>query len=166
MTAPDTEPTDGPPSEEVDGFLSRWSRRKRAVEAGEPPGPGRPREVPAVDLPDPATLGFDADFSAYLGARVPAALKREALGKLFADPSFNRMDGLDVYIEDYNLTPLLPVAERDLLTHARALLDPTPEPGAVASADPAGPGAALTPPAESPPGAPPGPEGGDPPARA
>lgn len=123
MSAPDTKPS----------FVARWSRRKRAAEAGqplpEPPPPLAPSAPPeAAALPDPATLNFDDDFSAYLGAQVPAALKRAALSKLFADPSFNRMDGLDVYIENYNLVPDLSAEERDLLAHARQLLRPEPPP--------------------------------------
>jgi uncharacterized protein DUF3306 len=133
VTAPDTKPpAPGPAPEAGEGsFLTRWSRRKRAAEAGQPlpepapPAPAAPSAAPA-DLPDPATLGFDDDFSAYLGAQVPAALKRAAMAKLFADPSFNQMDGLDVYIEDYNQVPDLPAAERDLLAHAREVLSPAP----------------------------------------
>jgi uncharacterized protein DUF3306 len=115
------------------GFLSRWSRRKRAAEAGQRlPEPAAPPSAapPPAELPDPATLSFADDFSAYLGAQVPAALKRAAMAKLFADPSFNRMDGLDVYIEDYNLVPELSAEERALLAHAREVLNPGSPPGA------------------------------------
>lgn len=133
MSAPDTKPPAPVPEGGQDsGFLTRWSRRKRAAEAGqalpEPPPPAAEAAPPAtpVNLPDPATLGFDDDFTAYLGAQVPAALKRAAMAKLFADPSFNRMDGLDVYIEDYNLVPDLTAEERDLLAHARQVLSPEP----------------------------------------
>jgi len=76
------------------------------------------------ELPDPATLSFDDDFARYLGAQVPAGLKRAAMAKLFAEPCFNQMDGLDVYIEDYNLVPNLPAEELDLLTHAKEVLNP------------------------------------------
>lgn len=131
MSDPATEPS-SPRAETGDegGFLTRWSRRKRAAEAGQPlpePTPPAPPAEPApppLDLPDPATLSFDDDFTAYLGAQVPAALKRAALARLFADPSFNEMDGLDVYIEDYNLAPALLDEERGLLAHARELLSP------------------------------------------
>jgi hypothetical protein len=114
------------------GFLQRWSRRKHSVAAGSvPPEPAAPVPAPVVDappappLPDPAALDFNADFSAYLHARVPAALKRQAMQRLFADPVFNQMDGLDIYIEDYNLIPDLPAAEAALLQHAREVLFPT-----------------------------------------
>ena len=35
-------------------------------------------------------------------------MKNAALKKLFADPHFNAMDGLDVYIDDYNKADPLP----------------------------------------------------------
>ena len=39
-----------------------------------------------------------------------AKLKRAALKKLFHTPHFNTMDGLDVYIEDFNLYEPLPAS--------------------------------------------------------
>ena len=127
MSAPDTDRPPSPvtdPTPADDHFLARWSRRKRAAEAGQRlPEPAPQREqAPTIlpsELPEPSTLRFEDDFSAYLGAKVPAALKRAALSKLFSDPSFNQMDGLDVYIEDYNLVPNLSREEARLLTHAR-----------------------------------------------
>ena len=55
-------------------------------------------------------------------------LKRAALKKLFSDPRFNVMDGLDTYIDDY--TKAEPVSEELLaqLEHARqTLLERKPE---------------------------------------
>src|SRR5574337_1246301 len=135
VSAPDTKPPATPPMPPApeaggEGFLARWSRRKRAAEAGQsPPDPAPPMPVAVqpsapVALPDPASLGFDDDFTRDLGAQVPAALKRAAMARLFADPCFNQMDGLDVYIEDYNRVPNLPAEERDLLAHAKAVLNP------------------------------------------
>ena len=130
MSDPDTKPPTEPATQAEDGgFLTRWSRRKRAAEAGQPlPEPAAPpAEAKApTELADPTTLGFDDDFTAYLGAQVPAALKRAAMAKLFADPRFNEMDGLDVYIEDYNLVPNLSAEERELLAHAREVLSRVP----------------------------------------
>lgn len=120
---------DAPP-ENSTGFLQRWSRRKHSVADGtalrEPEAPPPAIETPqAPTLPDPSALDFSADFSAYLQARVPAELKRQAMQRLFADPVFNQMDGLDIYIDDYNLIPDLPPAEAALLQHAREVLFPT-----------------------------------------
>src|SRR5574338_142769 len=111
--------------------IARYARAHlKAAAAGQPlPEPAPPAPPPTaqtapVELPDPASLSFEDDFTRYLGAQVPAALKRAAMAKLFAEPCFNRMDGLDVYIEDYNLVPNLPAEERDLLAHAQAALNP------------------------------------------
>lgn len=118
-----------PAPENSAGFLQRWSRRKHSVADGavlpEPAAPAPVVDAPPPTLPDPTALDFSADFSAYLQARVPAELKRQAMQRLFADPVFNQMDGLDIYIDDYNLIPDLPPAEAALLQHAREVLFPT-----------------------------------------
>ena len=139
MTARDTEPP-RPAADAVEpvdapgDFLRRWSRRKQAVARGETPPEPAPPVAPAAavvpdepPLPDPATLSLADDFSGFLRARVPEALKRQAMRQLFAQPHFNVVDGLDVYMEDFNALPDLPPAERALLKHAREVLDPTPQ---------------------------------------
>jgi len=109
-----TEPPEEP-------FLERWLRRKSAtrhepgangpaVDAGAaavdgpaeaPPGQhATTDEIPAT-LPDLDQLGADADYSAFLGPRVDAALRRKALRKLFHSPKFNVCDGLDDYCDDF-----------------------------------------------------------------
>lgn len=136
MTDRDTKPT---APDEAGGFLRRWSQRKQAVARGEmppepvavpaaapvsPPASAEAREV--APLPDPATLTLADDFSGFLRPKVPAALKRQALAKLFSEAHFNQVDGLDIYMDDYNLIPDMDDADRGLLRHARAVLDPTP----------------------------------------
>jgi len=55
---------------------------------------------------------------------VDPALKRAALRKLFTDPHFNVMDGLDVYIDDYSKPdPIAPEILRTLV-QARYIFDP------------------------------------------
>ena len=122
-----------------EGFLRRWARRKTEVQAGTAPMPeaAAPAAVPAladagpqpaaapVPLPtmdDVARLTRDSDFSAFVARGVDAAVRRTALKTLFADPHFNTMDGLDVYIGDYT-TPS-PVSEAMLasLAHAQQVL--------------------------------------------
>jgi hypothetical protein len=70
-------------------------------------------------MDDVAQLTGDSDFSAFVARGVDAAVRRTALKKLFADPHFNAMDGLDVYIDDY--TKPSPVTEAMLasLEHAK-----------------------------------------------
>ena len=149
MTARDTDPPRPPadavePAAEPSDFLRRWSRRKQAVARGETPPEPAPPVAPAPvavadepPLPDPATLSLADDFSGFLRAKVPEALKRQAMRQLFAQPHFNVVDGLDVYMEDFNALPDLPPAERALLKHAREVLDPTPQQalGPVVAAD-------------------------------
>ena len=79
---------------------------------------------PATVLAPVETLTFDSDFTAYLQPEVGEALRRDALRKLFRDPRFNVMDGLDVYIDDYSIPdPISPEMVRELM-HSRYLFDP------------------------------------------
>lgn len=141
MSARDTErgAADELPAEEG-GFLSRWSRRKKAAAAGTPlpepltapppPQAAEPPDAVAEPLPDPALLTFDDDFTPFLKARVAPELKKAAMKKLFAEPGFNEIDGLDVYLDDFNLVPDLPAADLATLRHAREVLWPVGEAGA------------------------------------
>jgi hypothetical protein len=102
-----------------DGFLRRWSRLKSTPpEAREEPAPERappataqaPAE-PQVQAPEPPpveSLTADSDFSPFMQRDIDPALRRTALKKLFDDPRFNVMDGLDVYIDDYSKPDPLP----------------------------------------------------------
>ena len=66
-------------------------------------------ERPLPTLEDVARLTGDSDYSAFVARGVDKSVQRMALKKLFADPHFNVMDGLDIYIDDYNkVAPLAP----------------------------------------------------------
>ncbi len=119
-----------------DGFLSRWSRRKSLVREGlavpeAPPPEAAPLPaavaVPEVEaeaetapaaesapapppptLDDVAALTLDADFARFVAPEVSGEVRNAALKKLFSDPHFNVMDGLDTYIDDYNTPDPLP----------------------------------------------------------
>lgn len=122
--------------------LKRWSQRKHAArrEAVEPamPAPGvapvpPPAGAPAAaaeavappaPLPSVDTLTFDADFTAFMKPDVDPSLKSAALKKLFADPRFNVMDGLDVYIDDYSKPDPIDAETVAQLVQARFLFDP------------------------------------------
>ena len=77
-----------------------------------------PPPLPAID-----TLNFDSDYTAFFQPRVPDDLRRAAVKKLFADPHFNIMDGLDVYIDDYSKPDPLPEGWLEQIAHARDLID-------------------------------------------
>ena len=82
-------------SEEGEGFLSRWSRRKRAVVEGRapeeapPPAPleAKPEALPAepddefdpASLPPIESLTIESDFKAFLHRKVPLELRSAAL---------------------------------------------------------------------------------------
>ena len=153
------------------GFLSRWSRRKLAQTLAareaplEPPAPRvgesdsdpvagaagdvgeqageRVPEMPASPLPAPETLNLASDFTAFLREEVDEGLRRQALKKLFSDPHFNRMDGLDVYIDDYSVPSPIPPDVMERIRHAQRLLREAPGEGdAAVDADAPAPEAA------------------------
>jgi hypothetical protein len=94
-----------------EGFVGRWSRmkaeaRERSVENPVPTEP----QAPPPDLPPPEQLTFDSDYRQFFHSEVGEDVRRAALKKLFSDPHFNVMDGLDVYIDDYSRTEPIPAA--------------------------------------------------------
>jgi hypothetical protein len=98
-------------------FLRRWSRLKRESAAQKPVAQELPPQLPPLD-----SLTFESDFKAFMHSKVEESVKRAALKKLFSDPRFNVMDGLDTYIDDY--TKAEPITEELLaqLEHARQTL--------------------------------------------
>ncbi len=56
-----------------------------------------PTPLPSLD----SLRGLQSDYHEFLKPDVDPGLQRAALKKLFSDPHFNQMDGLDVYIDDY-----------------------------------------------------------------
>ena len=64
---------------------------------------------PPVTLEDVAKIDrFDPDFSAFMKPDVDPTVQQAALKKMFTDPHFNVMDGLDIYIDDYSKPDPLP----------------------------------------------------------
>jgi hypothetical protein len=63
---------------------------------------------PAPTLSDVAILSPQSDYTRFLAEGVTPEVKNAALKKLFADPHFNVMDGLDTYIDDYGKPDPLP----------------------------------------------------------
>jgi hypothetical protein len=126
------------------GLLSRWSRRKAEARSGVPPAeppaavPAAPpalvasppvvaplSEAPAPPplptLADVAALGPDADYARFVLSGVDEGVKQAAMKKLFAEPHFNVMDGLDTYIDDYGLADPVPEAMLRRMTQSRLL---------------------------------------------
>ncbi len=67
-------------------------------------------------------LTFESDFAPFLKPEVDPATQRAALKKLFSDPRFNVMDGLDTYIDDYTQADPMPAGMLDKLANVYAML--------------------------------------------
>lgn len=107
-------------AEDREGFLARWSRRKReAREGGEPPGPQptepmRARSEPAAapepeqpidlsTLPKLEELTPTSDITAFLRKGVPLALRNAALRRMWSlDPAIRDYIGPVDYGWDWN----------------------------------------------------------------
>ena len=109
------------------------ARQGKALEepaAAVPAAPVDPAASPAVaqvtsPVPDPAAtpdaappkvltlddarlLTKDSDFKPFMAGGVSPEVRNAAMKKLFADPHFNVMDGLDTYIDDYTKSDPIP----------------------------------------------------------
>ncbi len=109
------------------GFFERWSRLKKVAETAS-----------TAEIPDAeallANLTSDSDFGQFMRQEISEEIRRKAMKTLFADPHFNVMDGLDIYIDDYSLSDPIPAEMLATLNQMRALSEPSPE-EAVAVAD-------------------------------
>ncbi|MCU0926685.1 MAG: DUF3306 domain-containing protein [Hydrogenophaga sp.] len=133
---------------EDDSFFSRWSRRKAQVRTGGAVPEPRPPAAPvapvtsAVSAPDVAAesaapaaepapplptledthaLTPASDFSRFVAKGVSPEVRNAAVKKLFADPHFNIMDGLDIYIDDYSKPSPLSAADMAQMVSAQFL---------------------------------------------
>lgn len=66
------------------------------------------QELPPPTLDDVHSLTTDSDFSRFVRPDVSPEVKNAAMRKLFSDPHFNVMDGLDTYIDDYSIPDPMP----------------------------------------------------------
>lgn len=132
-------------ADEGDSFFSRWSRRKAQDRAGvalpaeapafqakapapvaaplttEPPAAAAEPAPPPPTLEDTRTLTPASDFSRFVARDVSPEVRNAAVKKLFADPHFNVMDGLDIYIDDYSKPSPLSAADMAKMVGARFL---------------------------------------------
>jgi hypothetical protein len=133
----------------ADGFLGRWARRKNDALQGKPltepasavppaPLPGAaanaavvpqvppateaaPESVRELSLDDAKLLTKDSDFKPFMASNVGPEVRNAAMKKLFADPHFNVMDGLDIYVDDYSISEPIPEAMLRQMTSAKFL---------------------------------------------
>ena len=124
-------------ADDVENFLSRWSRRKLEETRAEPKpkpeaGPQvagtEPAAPPAIEPPAPEPLPAvesltpASDFKPFMRPDVDPGVKQAALKQMFKDPHFNVMDGLDTYIDDYSQPDPIPEAMMKKMYQARELL--------------------------------------------
>jgi hypothetical protein len=112
--------SDGDQPRSGESFVSRFHRRKTEARLAErTPGVAAPgEEAVAVvasstteaaadeeptdaDMPPLESLSADSDFTGFLSPKVSETLRRAALRKLFHGSSFNVIDELDDYAEDF-----------------------------------------------------------------
>ena len=66
----------------------------------------QPEKLPGLD--DVKLLTKDSDFTPFMARDVGPDVRNAAMKKLFADPHYNVMDGLDIYIDDYSISDPIP----------------------------------------------------------
>jgi hypothetical protein len=129
---------------DAESFFARWAKRKAdspqetkemlepsaadngstVADARLPVGSTTDRSERPLTLEDAAKLTPESDYVPFVARGVDENVKRSALKKLFSDPQFNVMDGLDTYIDDYNKFEPIPAEMLAALNHAKALLNP------------------------------------------
>jgi hypothetical protein len=88
---------------------------------GEGRGEGTPDQPPPPTLEEAQALTPQSDFKRFAAADVAPEVKNVALKKLFADPRYNIMDGMDVYIDDYSKPDPMPYSMLRQLASAKFL---------------------------------------------
>ncbi len=79
-----------------------------------------PKEV-LPTLEDVLKLTKDSDYSAYVKPGIDPAVQQAAMQKLFSDPHYNIMDGLDIYIDDYSKPDPIPLEMLKQLNQSQLL---------------------------------------------
>jgi hypothetical protein len=101
------------------------------------PGLRQENIPPPLTLDDVKVLTKDSDFTPFMATHVGADVRNAAMKKLFADPHFNIMDGLDIYIDDYSKSDPIPEAMLRQMNGAKFLNLFTDEEDADAAKNPA-----------------------------
>jgi Protein of unknown function (DUF3306) len=118
-------PGDGPIAPALPALADAAPGAPQAVPATRPPQDGRATQ-PAVAPPSPtladvAALSAQSDYSRFVAEGVAPEVKNAALKKLFTDPHFNVMDGLDTYIDDYGKPDPLPAGMLRKMVQSRLM---------------------------------------------
>ena len=122
--------------------LSRWSRLKRrggeavapvessavvdvASAAALSPSAVETAATAELNLPQLSSISIVEDFTPFMQAKVPQALRQQALKALFKEPHFNVMDGLDTYIDDYTVFEPITPEVMATLSSWKTIMNPT-----------------------------------------
>ena len=110
-----------PPQPSPTGGGSETAADPLPPPVGEGGGGGAPALETAPTLEEAQALTQDSDFTRFTQPDVAPEVRTAAFKKLFADPHFNVMDGLDVYIDDYSKPDPLPPEMLRSLSSAKFL---------------------------------------------
>ena len=132
----------------MSNFFKRWSDLKQSQTKPTPAETSTPVQTEAQDTPSPveainpdlhaaknespiqsigptlddvAKLTKDSDFSTFVSADVGDDVHHAAMKKLFSDPHYNIMDGLDIYIDDYSKEDPLPAGMLEKMVQSSML---------------------------------------------
>ena len=72
-------------------------------------------------LEDVKQLTPESDFSSFVARGVSPEVRNAAVKKLFADPRYSMIDGMDIYLEDYSLPSPLSAAMLAKMVSAKTL---------------------------------------------
>jgi hypothetical protein len=129
----------------MSNFFKRWSELKQSqapakpivpepeikLEVDQPPAtvvqkstsdePAPLDPVNSLTLEDVAKLKPDSDYAQFMQAEVGEDVHQAAMKKLFTDPHYNIMDGLDIYIDDYSQEDPLPAGMLEKMVQSTML---------------------------------------------
>lgn len=77
--------------------------------------------LPGPSLDDVARLTRESDFSSFVTKDIHLDVHQAAMKKLFTDPHYNIMDGLDIYIDDYSKEDPLPPGMLEMMRQSDML---------------------------------------------
>ena len=113
-----------PPAAPLAGAVATAPAQVAAREPVQAPArtPASAPELPALPtMEDVALLTRSSDFSSFVQPGIDPGVSNAAMKKLFSDPRYNVMDGLDTYIGDYNTPDPIPLSMLRQMNQAKFL---------------------------------------------
>ncbi len=122
--------TPAPPADAVASPAQHANATPSAAPIAAPDAPGPAVESPPVPRAEPpplptmedvARLTRSSDYASFVQPGIDPSVSNAAMKKLFSDPRYNVMDGLDTYIGDYNTPDPIPLAMLRQMNQAKFL---------------------------------------------